>query len=65
MKSGIETLFQILEDGMIVFRRRMYMPEDKALKNKVIWKAHESRLTTHPGSTKMYLDLKSFTGGQI
>lgn len=65
MKLGIETLFQILKDGMIVFRRRMYMPEDKALKNKVLWKAHESRLITHLGSTKMYQDLKSFTGGQI
>lgn len=50
---------------MIIFGRQIYMLEDKALRNKILWKAHELRLITHLGSTKMYQDLKSFTGSQI
>jgi hypothetical protein len=34
------------------------LPEDKILKDEVLREAHESRFATHPGSTKMYRDLK-------
>ena len=38
----------------------MYMFKDKALKKKVLRKAHESMFVVHSGSTKMYRDLKEF-----
>jgi hypothetical protein len=40
--------------------RQIYLPEDKTLKDEVLREAHESRFTTHPGSTKMYRDLKKY-----
>jgi len=60
VKSIIESPFQILKDGMIVFGKQMYLPRDKALKNEVLQEAHESRLATHLWSTKIYRDLKEF-----
>jgi len=58
VKKGIKTSFQMLFDRLIAMGRRIYLPEDKILKDKVLREAHESRFTTHPGSTKMYRDLK-------
>jgi hypothetical protein len=43
---------------MVVLGRRMYLPDDQPLKREVLQEAHESRFATHPGSTKMYRDLK-------
>jgi hypothetical protein len=60
VRSGIETPFQIQKDGMVVLGRRMYLPDDQPLKREVLQEAHESRFATHPGSTKMYRDLKDF-----
>jgi len=40
--------------------RRIYLPDHKTLKDEVLREAHEFRLTTHPGSTKMYKDLKEY-----
>jgi len=34
--------------------------EDKTLKDEVLRETHESRFATHPGSTKMYKDLKEY-----
>jgi hypothetical protein len=36
MKLGIETLFQILKDGMVIMGRYMYLPENKVLEKKSI-----------------------------
>jgi len=36
VKSRIKTSIQILEDEMIVFRRQMYLLENKALKNEIL-----------------------------
>ena len=44
----------MLSDELITMGRRIYLPGDKTLKDKVLREAHESRLATHPGSTKMY-----------
>ena len=34
------------------------VPEIKALRDEILREAHESAYSIHPGSTKMYLDLK-------
>jgi len=60
VNKGIETSFQMLSDGLIAMGRRIYLPEDKALKDEVLREVHESRFATHHGSTKMYRDLKEY-----
>ena len=60
IKLGIETPFRVSDDGMVLMGKRMYLPEDQVLKGELLKEAHESRLSIHPGSTKMYKDLKEF-----
>jgi len=60
VNKGIEMSFQMLSDGLIAMGRRIYLPEDKILKDEILREAHESRFATHPGSTKMYRDLKEY-----
>jgi hypothetical protein len=48
----------VSKDGLIEMRKIIYLPDDKVLKGKVLKEAHESKLAIHPGSTKMYRDLK-------
>src|SRR3954468_22904576 len=45
-------------DGLILFGRRMFVPNDAELRRLILDEAHKSRFTIHPGSTKMYQDLK-------
>jgi len=60
IKLGIETPFWILDDGMVLMGKRMYLPGDQVLKEELLKEAHETRLNIHPGSIKMYNDLKEF-----
>jgi len=60
LESGGETFFQMGEDGIVMLGRRMYVPDNKALKKNLLRKAHESKFTVHPTSTKMYQDLKQY-----
>lgn len=45
------------DDGMR-FRDRLCVPNVAELKNEILKQAHYSKFTVHPGSTKMYKDLK-------
>ncbi|PNX98730.1 retrotransposon protein, partial [Trifolium pratense] len=45
-------------DGVILFEGRMCVPNDAELKKMILEEAHKSSFTIHPGSTKMYHDLK-------
>lgn len=51
LESGSETPFQVGDDGMIMLGRHIYVPNNKALRRKLLQEAHESKLTVHPGST--------------
>jgi len=53
LESGGETLFRMRDDGIVMLGRRMYVPDNKSLKQKLLREAHESKFTVHPGSTKM------------
>jgi hypothetical protein len=44
----------------LVTGRKIYLLNDKALKNEILREARESRFTIHPGTTKMYRDLKEY-----
>lgn len=65
VKSKIDTLqeaeeggFSMGMDGGLRFNLRLYVPEGKAVRQKLLGEAHCSNYTVHPGSTKMYRDLK-------
>ena len=45
-------------DGVILFNQRICIPNDDVLKRKVLEEAHKGTFTIHPGSSKMYQDLK-------
>jgi len=40
------------------FRGRLCVPSDLGLRAEILDEAHKARYTVHPGSTKMYMDLK-------
>jgi hypothetical protein len=44
--------------GMLWFKERLVVPYREALKKKILDEAHASRYSIHPGSTKMYHDLR-------
>jgi len=49
-----------IKDGVLWFRNRLCVPNNLALKKELLKKSHDSALTTHPSSTKMYQDLKPY-----
>ena len=50
--------FSLGTDGVYRFRNRLYIPNDRALRNLILEEGHKSKLSIHPGATKMYKDLK-------
>jgi len=41
------------------FQHRLVVPKDRELKNRIMDEAHLSKLSIHPGSSKMYQDMRS------
>jgi hypothetical protein len=60
MKEGDPkvTCFHKDVEGTLWFKERLVVPRKEALKRKILDKAHTSRYLIHPGSTKMYHDLR-------
>ncbi|CAA7046066.1 unnamed protein product, partial [Microthlaspi erraticum] len=52
--------YHTTKNGTLVFRGRVCVPDDKGLKGEILKQAHQSRFSIHPGSTKMYRDLKRY-----
>nr|KYP41898.1 Retrotransposable element Tf2 [Cajanus cajan] len=50
--------FELGEDGILRFRGRICLPQDAELRRTVLEEGHKSRLSIHPGMTKMYQDLR-------
>jgi hypothetical protein len=46
------------EQGTVWFKNRICVPEIKELRETILKEAHDSAYSIHPGSTKMYQDLK-------
>ncbi|WVZ71016.1 LOW QUALITY PROTEIN: hypothetical protein U9M48_019643 [Paspalum notatum var. saurae] len=44
--------------GVLWFKNRLVVPKDMELRKKILDEAHTSLFTMHPGSNKMYQDLK-------
>ncbi|KAA0064254.1 DNA/RNA polymerases superfamily protein [Cucumis melo var. makuwa] len=51
--------FSISSDDDLTFEGHLCVPEDSAVKIELLTEAHSSPFTMHPGSTKMYQDLRS------
>jgi hypothetical protein len=50
--------FRIDENGVLWFDDRLIVPKDCELRNQIMDDAHKSKLSIHPGSSKMYQDLR-------
>ena len=46
------------EQGTVWFRKRICVPDVEHLRDNILKEAHDSAYSIHPGSTKMYPDLK-------
>jgi hypothetical protein len=60
MQEGDPKVAYFHEDaeGTLWFKERQVVPKKEELKKKILDEAHTSRYTIHPGSTKMYHDLR-------
>ena len=55
---GMDKQFELKSDGTRYFMNRIWTPKFGDYRNVVMDEAHKSRYSIHPGSDKMYLDLK-------
>ena len=60
VRNGDKTEFSEKEAGSLYFQNRLCVPDDKELKKKLLYEAHNTVFTMHPGGNKMYQDLKQF-----
>ncbi|KAG8501112.1 hypothetical protein CXB51_003183 [Gossypium anomalum] len=56
--SNVDSEFQIDDNDCLRFRSRLCVPRNSELISMILNEAHDSRMSIHPGSTKMYNDLK-------
>ena len=59
MKEEESKHFLLDENGVLWFKDRLVVPKDRELRNQILEEAHSSKLSIHPGSSKMYQDLKT------
>ena len=60
VRNGDKTKFLEKEARSLYFHNRLYVPDDKELKKKLLSEAHNTVFTMHPGGNKMYQDLEQF-----
>ncbi|XP_074374582.1 uncharacterized protein LOC141714991 [Apium graveolens] len=58
--SGEEAKCEPDEKGIRRHAYRIWVPNVQELKDEILLEGHNSRYTVHPGSTKMYEDLKEY-----
>ena len=56
--DGKETEFTVNENGVLYYKDRVCVPDDDELRKAILEEAHSGSFSIHPGSTKMYQDLK-------
>jgi hypothetical protein len=60
MKEQETKHFSVDDIGILWFNDRLVIPKDKELRNQIMTEAYYSKLSIHPGSNKMYQDLKPY-----
>ena len=58
VSQGIMKEFRLTQDGVLYCQNRLCVPDVNRLRRRIMEEAHHSRYSIHPGSTKMYHDLK-------
>ena len=58
VRDGDKTDFSVKEAGSLYFQNRLCVLDDKDIKKKLLFEAHNTVFTMHPGGNKMYQDLK-------
>ncbi|KAG8486371.1 hypothetical protein CXB51_019815 [Gossypium anomalum] len=58
VRDNLDSEFSIDDEGMLRYHNRICVPNNSDLKNDILSEAHNSMYSIHPGSTKMYGDLK-------
>jgi hypothetical protein len=51
MEGSKDSLFIMTENGIVRMGNRVYLPDNRDLKEEILKEAHESKLAIHPGST--------------
>ncbi|KAL4347159.1 hypothetical protein GQ457_17G008480 [Hibiscus cannabinus] len=51
--------FSVKSNGLLYFKDRLCVPNDDGLRKDMLNEAHQSSFSIHPGSVKMYKDLKT------
>ncbi|KAA3466492.1 Transposon Ty3-G Gag-Pol polyprotein [Gossypium australe] len=57
---NVDSEYRVDSDDCLRFRNRICVPRNSELISMILNEAHNSHLTVHPGSTKMYNDLEHF-----
>ena len=50
--------FKLDQQGVLRFHNRICIPDNAEMKKVILEESHRSKLSIHPGATKMYQDLK-------
>ena len=50
--------FSIDEQGVVRYKNSLVVPSNEEIRRKILNEAHHSKLSIHPGSNKMYHDLR-------
>src|SRR6266540_1576371 len=58
LEDGEDLCLKQDQDGVIWFKNRLVVLKNLKLRKQILDEAHLSRFSIHPGSTKMYQDLK-------
>jgi len=58
VKLGKAPEFRVDDQGTVWYGERICVPDLKHIRDMILREAHDSAYSIHPGSTKMYLDLK-------
>nr|GEV17231.1 guanylate-binding protein 3-like [Tanacetum cinerariifolium] len=56
----LKPIFKIRYNGIRYFERRLWLPLFGGIKDMVMHESHKSKYSIHPGSDKMYQELKKF-----
>ncbi|WVZ98196.1 hypothetical protein U9M48_043665 [Paspalum notatum var. saurae] len=58
IKVGKAPHFREDEQGTVWYKNRIYVPDVDSIRKLILREAHDTAYSIHPGSTKMYYDLK-------
>ena len=57
-RSGQHPNFSLDSEGVLRYGNRLYVPDYEGLREAILEEAHSSKYSIHPGSVKLYQDLR-------